>query len=111
MVIRGNKKKEMKSVIVVGVERARPHILIEEWKNDDVVQPPIKAQTLNFTMGEDGIIQITGASFTIRFSDLFGRDPANQQERDTTWTKEELERYAKMVFVDQGFITIERYYS
>lgn len=46
-------KKEMKSVIVIGVERARPHILIEEWRNDDVVQPPIKAQMLDITMGED----------------------------------------------------------
>lgn len=57
----------------------------------------------------EAFIQITGAPFTIRFHDLFFRDPANPQECDLVWSIEDLEEYARSVFQSQGFLEMERW--
>lgn len=94
-------------MLVIAVERMKPHLLIEEWRvakgrektdddgdgdGDDALPVPVRTQMIEFTLSEeDESVQVTGAPFTIRFHDIVFRDPANPQEGDLVWSKEELE--------------------
>ena len=64
----------------------------------------VKTQEVNMKLDQDGLCQVTGAPFTVRFHDLFLRGPTNEQEEDFVYTMEDLKRYATSVWGEQGFI-------
>lgn len=117
-------KGDIKIAVVLGFNRTKPVLVLEEWRaaeqdggnqggddgdgEDDVRRPtPIKSQMVTITSSEEGEYQVTGAPFTIRFRDLFLREPANAQESDFVYTTEDLEQYAKHVWMRQGFIRVD----
>lgn len=58
---KGIKSKEVKSAIVIAVERARPNIVIEECRRaekrdgdgDDVLPIPVRTQMIEFRLSEE----------------------------------------------------------
>ena len=100
---------EVQAVIVIGINRTKPELVVEEeWRvcteDKDGVSGAVKTQEVNMKLDQDGLCQVTGAPFTVRFHDLFLRGPTNEQEEDFVYTMEDLKRYATSVWGEQGFI-------
>ena len=62
---------------------------------------------VTITLSEEGEYQVTGVPFAIQFRDIFLCEPANAQESDFVYTTEDLEQYAKHVWMRQGFILVD----
>lgn len=105
---------KVQAAIVIGVNRVRPEVVVEEWRADtdgdkgnmtsNGRSGAIRTQEVSMKLDEEGVCQVTGAPFTVRFHDLFLRDPANADEGNLVYAMEDLKTYASFVWMKQGFV-------
>ncbi|ODM16822.1 hypothetical protein SI65_07787 [Aspergillus cristatus] len=109
-------KGDIKIAVVLGVNRTKPELVLEEWRaakqdgdnqdygDDDTQMPtPIESQMVAMALSEKGSIELLG----YRLPYDFMITPANAQEGDFVYTTEDLEQYAKHVWMRQGFISVD----
>jgi len=104
-------KGNIKIDVVFGFNSTKPKLMPEVWtaaeqegnnKNDcddDSQRPTRSSLRWRLVLSGKEVYQITGAPFTIRFRDLFLREPANAQESNLVYTTEDQEEYTKHVWL------------